>query len=130
MRRPALTRKLGIEIAFDPHRAQGLDDATPAKLVDVEITPAGLGLYFPRRDAGFSIPASKDGVFGKRKWMAAQLRVNWHVPLDAAAAAACAGDELRGGLGVRAEGRGVGWTRAQCLASERPFLSDVRAAGE
>jgi len=63
----------GIEIAFDPHRAQGLEDATPAELVDIEITPAGLGLYFPRRDADFSIPALKEAIFGTRKWMAARL---------------------------------------------------------
>ena len=63
----------GVEIAFDPHRVQGLEDAAPADLEDIEITPAGLGLYFPKRDADFTLAGLLAGVFGTRKWMAARL---------------------------------------------------------
>jgi Protein of unknown function (DUF2442) len=63
----------GVEIAFDPHQAQGLEDAAPADLEDIEITPAGLGLYFPKRDADFTLAGLLAGVFGTRKWMAARL---------------------------------------------------------
>ena len=37
----------GIEIAFDPHRAQGLEDATTADLEDIEITPGKLAYTSP-----------------------------------------------------------------------------------
>jgi len=63
----------GVEIAFDPHRTQDLETAAPADLAEIEISASGLGLYFPRCDADFSIPALMQGIFGTRKWMAAQL---------------------------------------------------------
>ena len=31
----------GLELAFSPKRAQGLEDAHPADLMDAEITPSG-----------------------------------------------------------------------------------------
>jgi plasmid maintenance system antidote protein VapI len=62
----------GLEIAFDPHRTQELEGATAAELADIEISASGLGLYFPQRDADFSIPALKAGIFGTREWMAAK----------------------------------------------------------
>jgi hypothetical protein len=63
----------GLEIAFDPRCAQWLEDATAAQLEAVEITPGGLGLYFPRCDADFYLPALLEGLFGTRAWMAARL---------------------------------------------------------
>lgn len=63
----------GLEIAFPPHLAQGLDHAKPDDLIDIEITPSGLGLHFPRLDADLYLPALLEGVLGSRKWMARQL---------------------------------------------------------
>ena len=63
----------GVEIAFDPQRAQGLENASATDLEAVEVTPGGLGLYFPRLDADFYIPAIQEGILGTRAWMAAQL---------------------------------------------------------
>ncbi len=33
----------GLELAFPPHMAEGLADASPADLAVIEITPTGLG---------------------------------------------------------------------------------------
>ena len=60
----------GLEIAFKPHDAQGLQDAPPAQLVDIEISPSGLGLHFPQLDADLYLPALLQGFLGSRRWMA------------------------------------------------------------
>ena len=41
----------GLEIAFKPQQAQGLETATLADLNEIEISPSGQGLYFPAIDA-------------------------------------------------------------------------------
>ena len=63
----------GLELSFPPALAEGLAGAAPEDLAEVEITPAGLGLHWPRLDADLYIPALLQGVFGSRNWMAAQL---------------------------------------------------------
>ena len=63
----------GVDISFSPERAEGLEEATAAELREVEITPSGLGIYFPRLDADLYLPALLEGVLGSRKWMAARL---------------------------------------------------------
>ena len=42
-------------------------------LADIEISPAGLGLHWPKLDADLYVPALLQGVFGSKKWMARQL---------------------------------------------------------
>src|SRR5690242_5448744 len=63
----------GLELAFSPKHVQGLENASPADLMDAEITPSGLGIYFPRLDADLYIPALLEGFLGSRHWMAAQI---------------------------------------------------------
>jgi Protein of unknown function (DUF2442) len=63
----------GIELAFPPALAEGLADAAPEDLAEIEISPAGLGLHWPKLDADLYVPALLQGVFGSRQWMAAQL---------------------------------------------------------
>ena len=53
--------------------AEGLADAKPAELSIIEITPAGLGLHWPRLDADLYLPALLEGVFGSPRWMAGLL---------------------------------------------------------
>lgn len=60
----------GLEIAFKPHDAQGLQDARPAQLADIEISPSGLGLHFPQIDADLYLPALLQSFLGSRTWMA------------------------------------------------------------
>lgn len=63
----------GVELAFPPRLAEGLVGAAPSDLADIEISPSGLGLHWRKLDADLYIPALLQGVFGSRRWMAAQL---------------------------------------------------------
>jgi Protein of unknown function (DUF2442) len=63
----------GLELAFPPALMEGLAGASIEELADVEISPAGLGLHWPKLDADVYIPALLHGIFGSRRWMAAQL---------------------------------------------------------
>lgn len=62
-----------IEVMFNPSDVQGLEDATPAQLSEIEITPSGFGLFFPALDEGVNVPNLLEGTMGSRKWMAARL---------------------------------------------------------
>lgn len=63
----------GLTIAFRPADAEGLETARPADLNEIEISPSGFGLHFPKIDADLHIPGLLDGFFGSRRWMAAQM---------------------------------------------------------
>ena len=63
----------GLEIAFRPQHAQGLEAATPADLSEIEISPSGQGLHFPAIDADLYLPALLDGFLGSNAWMAARM---------------------------------------------------------
>jgi hypothetical protein len=63
----------GLELAFPPRLAQGLEHATPAELALIEISPLGDGLHWPALDADLYVPALLRGVFGSRNWMARHL---------------------------------------------------------
>jgi Protein of unknown function (DUF2442) len=63
----------GLEIAFKPHDAQGLEHAKPEHLSRIEISPSGLGLHFPALDADLYLPAILEGLLGSRPWMAARM---------------------------------------------------------
>ncbi len=63
----------GLEIAFRPQHAQGLEAATPADLSEIEISPSGQGLYFPAIDADLYLPALLEGFLRSNAWMAARM---------------------------------------------------------
>jgi Protein of unknown function (DUF2442) len=63
----------GVEIGFAPQDAQGLEHASAADLKEIEITPAGLGVHFPRLDADLYVPALLEGLLGSAAWMAKQM---------------------------------------------------------
>lgn len=63
----------GLTIAFRPNDAQELERATQIDLEEIEISPSGFGLHFPRIDADLYIPALLEGFFGSRSWAAARL---------------------------------------------------------
>lgn len=62
----------GATFAFPPALAQGLCDATDDELAEIEVSPGGYGLHWPRIDEDFSVPGLMNGVFGTAKWMAAR----------------------------------------------------------
>lgn len=63
----------GIEIAFRPRDAQGLERAKPNQLAEIEISPSGLGIHFPKLDADIYLPALLEGFLGSKRWIAAEL---------------------------------------------------------
>lgn len=63
----------GVIIMVPVHLMQELADADPAALGDIEIAPSGLALHWPSLDADVYVPSLMQGVFGTKRWMAAQL---------------------------------------------------------
>ncbi|MGH8227255.1 MAG: DUF2442 domain-containing protein [Steroidobacteraceae bacterium] len=63
----------GLELGVPVDLAQGLAGARPSDLAEIEISPTGLGLHWPRLDADLYLPGILNGVFGTRRWMARVL---------------------------------------------------------
>jgi hypothetical protein len=87
----------GVEIAAPVRLIEGLAGAAPDDLAVIEITPAGLGLHWPRLDADLYVPALMQGVFGSKRWMAAQLGAEGGRARSEAKAAAARRNGARGG---------------------------------
>ena len=47
--------------------------ARPRDLQEIEISPSGFGLHFPKVDADVYLPGLLSGEVGSRRWMAAKL---------------------------------------------------------
>lgn len=62
----------GATFAFPPRLVQGLHEADPAEIAEVEVIGAGYGLHWERLDLDYSVPGLMNGVFGTAKWMAAR----------------------------------------------------------
>jgi hypothetical protein len=60
--------KNGMAISFPKERAQALAKATDEQLSEVEISPAGWSVDFPRIDDGFTIESLLAGRFGNDRW--------------------------------------------------------------
>jgi len=60
-------------LTFSPRDAQGLEDAKPSQLDEIEITPSGFGIHFPKLDADLHVLGLLEGFLGSKKWMAARL---------------------------------------------------------
>jgi hypothetical protein len=87
----------GLELAFPPGIAQGLEQATPSELSKIELSPSGFGIHFPKLDAHLYLPALLQGVFGSKTWMAAQLGAEGGRARSAAKAAAARANGTSGG---------------------------------
>lgn len=86
----------GCAFAFPVAHAQGLADAAPTALSRIEVTGAGLGLYWPDLDVDLYVPHLIKGVFGSKRWMAQIGAVGGRVSSPAKAAAARANGRLGG----------------------------------
>jgi hypothetical protein len=87
----------GVELAIPVRLIQELAGADPADLAEIEITPAGLGLHWPRIDADVYVPGLLGGVFGTRKWMAQLLGAEGGRTSTPAKAAASRANGAKGG---------------------------------
>jgi hypothetical protein len=58
-----------IIMGFPSQRLQGLEDATPRQLAEVEVTPSGYGLHWESLDVDLGVPELVAGLFGSKAWM-------------------------------------------------------------
>jgi hypothetical protein len=72
-RRIVIQLSSNLDVSFSPENAQGLEKATPAQLQEIQISPSGFGIHFPKLDADLYVPAILEGFFGSKKWIAARL---------------------------------------------------------
>lgn len=87
----------GVELTFPPRLAEGLANASPDQLAEIEISPAGLGLHWPRLDADLYVPALLQGVFGSERWMTRRLGAAGGMSRTAAKIAASRTNGQKGG---------------------------------
>lgn len=87
----------GVEMAVPVRLVEGLSDADPADLSEIEITPAGLGLHWPRIDADVYVPGLMAGALGSRAWMARELGAGGGRTSTPAKAAAARANGAKGG---------------------------------
>jgi hypothetical protein len=92
-----VTLNTGVHLTFPVKLAEGLADAPPESLAEIEISPAGLGLHWPQLDADVYVPALLQGVFGSKNWMARQLGANGGRSRTDAKVAAARENGLKGG---------------------------------
>ena len=72
-RRIEIQLSSNLRVSFSPRDAQGLGGATSSQLQEIEISPSGFGIHFPKLDADLYLPAILQGFLGSRKWMASRL---------------------------------------------------------
>jgi hypothetical protein len=87
----------GVQIAVPTRLTEGLAGASSANLSEIEISPAGLGLHWPKLDADVYVPALLQGVFGSKRWMASQLGAAGGQARSSAKAAAARQNGRKGG---------------------------------
>ncbi len=87
----------GLAVVFPPSMIEGLQNARPRDLREIEISPSGFGLHFPRLDADVYLPGLLEGTLGSRQWMAAQLGKRGGGTRSAAKAAAARSNGKLGG---------------------------------
>jgi len=87
----------GLELGVPVRLAQGLSGASASELADIEISPTGLGLHWPRLDADLYLPALIEGIFGTHRWMARLLGKRGGEVTSAAKKAAARANGRRGG---------------------------------
>ena len=87
----------GVQIAFPTRLAEGLAGASRDDLAEIEISPAGLGLHWPKLDADVYVPALLQGVFGSKRWMAGEFGAAGAKARSRAKAAAARENGRKGG---------------------------------
>ncbi|MCF4129386.1 DUF2442 domain-containing protein [Methylobacterium sp. SyP6R] len=65
-----VTLSTGMELHVPVARIEGLAQAAAEDLHEIEVSPAGTGLHFPRLDADVYVPGLLAGITGSARWMA------------------------------------------------------------
>lgn len=96
-RRVVVRLSTGVEVTFPAELAEGLAGASPEDLAEIEVSPTGMGLHWPRLDADLYVPALLQGVLGSTSWMAAHLGESGGKVRSPAKAAAARENGRKGG---------------------------------
>ena len=62
--------KTGQRLLIPCEDVQGLRDASPSDLADVEIVSWGTALHWEKLDDGCRVEALRQGIYGNERWMA------------------------------------------------------------
>jgi hypothetical protein len=62
-----------VILSVSPRDLEGLENSRPSQLDEIEISPSGFGIHFPKLDADIYLPGLLEGVLGSKKWMASRL---------------------------------------------------------
>ena len=73
-RRVVIRLSTGIDVAFDPRDAYGLEGASEEDLAGVRVEGAGGALHFPKLDADFSVARLLEGFLGPMDWARREAR--------------------------------------------------------
>ena len=87
----------GVQLSVPARNIEGLGDAQAEDLAEIEISPTGLGLHWPKLDTDVYVPALLQGVFGSKRWMAALLGASGGKSTSAAKATAARQNGHKGG---------------------------------
>ena len=87
----------GLELAFSPHLAQGLEAAKPSDLQEIEISPSELEIHFPKLDADLYLPALLEGLLGSANWAASKMGAKGGKAKTPAKVAAARANGAKGG---------------------------------
>lgn len=84
-----VTLSNGVEMSVPVDLLEGLQGASLNDLAEMEMTPLGTGLHWPRLDADILVEGLIHGIYGTKHWMAAQMgRAGGSSASEAKAAAA------------------------------------------
>ncbi|CDN55349.1 Hypothetical protein RG1141_CH30130 [Neorhizobium galegae bv. officinalis bv. officinalis str. HAMBI 1141] len=86
-----------VQVAIPTEKIEGLSEASPDELSGIEISPTGLGLHWPKLDVDVYVPGLLQGIFGSKRWMAAQLGAAGGKVRSAAKAATARENGRKGG---------------------------------
>ena len=108
IRRIVVQLSSNLGIFFSPRDAEGLEHATPAQLDEIEISPSGYGIHFPKLDADLYLPALLEGVFGSERWVASRMGMRGGSSRSAAKTMAARTNGRKGGRPKRQESATAG----------------------
>ena len=86
----------GCAFEFPVEQAEGLAGAKATDLRTIEVSAAGLGLYWPKLDADLYVPTLVKGVLGTKQWMSQIGSAGGKATTASKAAAARANGKLGG----------------------------------
>jgi hypothetical protein len=60
-------------LSFSPRDVHELEKAKPSQLEEIEVSPSGFGIHFPKLDADLYVQGLLEGFLGSKKWIASRL---------------------------------------------------------